>query len=311
MTVPANTFRTTDSIGIREDLLDDIFDVSKSDTPLLSSISSVRAKGTTHEWQTDILAAAVDTNAHEEGDDTVAVAVVPTVRLSNQTQISKKARNFSGTDLVADNAGRGVEREYQLVRDAIVLKTDIEKSAFANKATVAGATRVCGGMEAWIASNDSFGAGGASPTGDGTNIRTDGTPRVFDEADLKTVLAAMATAGAKPKKIFLDAFNKQAMSAFDGNAPRRTDSRDKILMNAIDVYDSDFGDIQTVFSINHRGRSAIIIDPEMLALATHRDMKQTQLATTGDAEKWQIVMEWTLEVKNELGLGGVFDLTVA
>ena len=50
MAQPANTFDTYDSVGIREDLSNVIYNVSPEETPLLSSIAKVSATNTLHEW---------------------------------------------------------------------------------------------------------------------------------------------------------------------------------------------------------------------------------------------------------------------
>ncbi len=65
MAVPANTFETYDSVGIREDLLDIITNISPTEVPFQSMIGSGTAKGTFHEWQIDSLEAPTDTKAIE------------------------------------------------------------------------------------------------------------------------------------------------------------------------------------------------------------------------------------------------------
>ena len=63
MAVPANTFKTYEAIGIKEDLADIIKNISPVDTPFYSSLSEGGAGQTKVEWQTDALAAA-GANAH-------------------------------------------------------------------------------------------------------------------------------------------------------------------------------------------------------------------------------------------------------
>ena len=43
MAAPANTLGTSTRVGLREDLSDKIYDVSKADTPMLSSIERDKA----------------------------------------------------------------------------------------------------------------------------------------------------------------------------------------------------------------------------------------------------------------------------
>ena len=89
MALPNNTFTTFDAVGIREDLSDVIYDISPTETPFASSLARVAATATTHEWQTDSLAAAT-VQAYLEGDDATADARIATSRPNNDTQIFRR-----------------------------------------------------------------------------------------------------------------------------------------------------------------------------------------------------------------------------
>lgn len=316
MAQPSNSFSSYDAKGNREDLVDQIYMVEQTKTPFTSRIAKVSATATYHEWQTDSLAAASDANAVIEGDDATTDASVATVRLGNYTQISDKVARVTGTQEAVDKAGRGSEMAYQVAKRMTELKRDIEKSALANNAQVAGndtTAREAAGVESWVATNSSAGAGGADPTGDGTDARTDGTQRAFVEDDLKTVLAACADEGGDPDLILVGSFNKQAMSAFSGNGTKTYEGNSQTLNTAIDIYISDFGTLEVVYSPFSRNRSALVLDTSMWALATMpgRAFMQNPLAKTGDTERVQILTEWTLEARNESANGIVADLTTA
>src|SRR5471032_3286570 len=68
MATIANTFLTFSAIGNREDLVDEIYNISPTDTPFQANIGKVKARAVLHEWQPDALAAAA-ANAQLEGDD--------------------------------------------------------------------------------------------------------------------------------------------------------------------------------------------------------------------------------------------------
>jgi len=78
MAQPTNLYDTFDTTGIREDLVDVIYNISPEDTPILSAIPRTAAKSTKHEWQLDALAAPA-TNAVIEGDDATIDAMVQQV----------------------------------------------------------------------------------------------------------------------------------------------------------------------------------------------------------------------------------------
>ena len=313
MAQPADTFSTYDAIGNREDLSDIIYDISPTETPFMSGIARVPATATLHEWQTDALDTASASNAVIEGDDATTTAATPSVRLGNRAQISDKVPRVTGTQRVVDSAGRGDEFDYQILKSSKALKRDMESALLANNAAVVGndtTARELGGIEAWIATNDDFGSGGASGSL-GTTARTDGTQRAFAESDLKSVLASCFDAGGDPNMIMVGSFNKQAMSAFSGNATRNTNSSDQTLNTAIKIYVSDFGELQVQTNRFQRSRSALVLDMDMWAMATLREFDQTPLAKTGDSDRVQIISEYTLESRNEAASGGVFDLTTS
>ena len=314
MAQPTNTHSSYDAAGNREDLADIIYDISPMDTPFISSIPHVGASATNHEWQTDSLAAAA-ANAVIEGDDATTTAAVASVRAGNYLQISDKVPRVSGTQRVVDSAGRGDELDYQIMKQGKELKRDMEfANVGVNNAKVAGndtTARELGSVQSWIATNDDFGTSGASPTGDGTDARTDGTQRAFAEADLKTALSAAWDAGGEPDLIMVGSFNKQAMSSFTGGATRTVDASDKRLTAAIDVYVSDFGELSVVPNRFMRSRDCLIIQTDMWALASLRAFQEVPLSKTGDSDRVQLISEYTLEARNEAASAGVFDLTTS
>lgn len=313
MAQPTNTFDTYDAVGIREDLLDAIYNVDPDETPFLSKMAKTKASNTYHEWQTDQLDTPSASNAQIEGDDTVAQAVTPTVRLGNYTQIFKKAVTIPGTQEATNRAGRGREMAYQMMLKAKAMKTDMEMSAFANNARVAGnstTAREMAGAPTWLTSN----VDGAStdPTGDGTDARTDGTQRDLTEALLKPVLASVwDESGRKPDVIYVGSHNKQVISGFSGGSTRYDKGEDKRLVTAIEIYDYDFGQVRVEPSRHVRARDLLVVTDDMWCWAELRAMKQEPLAKTGDSEKRHIIAEATLVCRNEKASGGVFDLTTS
>lgn len=314
MAQPTNTYDTYDAVGNREDLSDIISMISPTDTPFMSGIAKVPATSTKTEWQTDALAAASATNAVIEGDDATTDASVATTRLFNYTQISDKVARVTGTQRAVNSAGRADEMAYQVMKRASELKRDVESSLLANNAQVAGnstTARETGGIGSWIATNDDFGSGGASPTGDGSDARTDGTQRAFSEADLKTVLAACWDAGGEPDTIMVGSFNKQAASAFSGGATRVIQSGEKKLVNAVDVYVGDFGDLVIVPNRFMRSRDCLVLEMDKWKFGVLRDFEKTPLSKTGDTDREQLLVEYALVSMNEAASGGVFDLTTS
>jgi hypothetical protein len=313
MAQPTNTFDAHTAIGNREDLQDVIYSISPTDTPFMSGAAREQVKSTKHEWQTDALAAASTSNAVIEGDDATLDAVAVTTRLDNLTQIMDKTVVISGTQEAVDKAGRASEIAYQIAKKSKELKRDIEATLMANQAKSAGSSsgaRLFGSIGAWVATNDVFGSGGASGATGGT-ARTDGTQRALTEDLLKSVIKSVWTAGGSPSVIMTGPFNKQKVSGFTGGSTRFDASEDKTLYASIDVYSSDFGDLEVVPNRFSRDRDLYVLDMDYWAVGFLRDFTMYELSKTGDSEKRQLLVELTLISRNEAASGLVADLTTS
>ena len=307
------------AIGAREDLTDVIYDISPTDTPIMSSIGKTKATSVYHEWQTDSLAAATTSNALVEGASATEATISPTTRLGNYTQIVGKTVMVSGTLLASDLAGRKSEMAYQLAKASAEIKRDIETIITANQGQTAGSSgssaRKMGSLLSYIKSNTNVSAGttaGVDPTTIGVSTRTDGTTRTFTETILKDVIKQVFESGGTPSVLMVSPALKQTVSAFTGLAAQRyqvpTSGQATILAGA-DLYQSDFGVLQIVPNRFMRTRDALVLDPEYAALAYLRPFQTNDIAKVGDAEKKQILAELTLEVRNEAAHGGAFDLS--
>jgi len=314
MAQPTNTFDTYDSVGEREDLSDVIYSISPTDTPFLSSAAKTQATAVLHEWQTDALAAAVTNNAVIEGDEATLDASTATTRLSNSSQIMDKTVVITGTQESVDKAGRASEIAYQIAKKAKELKRDMESTLTSNNAEVTGdasTARQLGALGSWVTTNDDMAADGASGAGAGNAAHTNGTQRAFTESQLKSVIKSVWNAGGDPSMIMVGPFNKQKLSGFTGNSTRFDAGADATLYTSVDVYASDFGQLQVVPNRFSRDREAYVLDMDYWGVAFLRDFSMHELAKTGDSEKRQLLVEATLESRNEAASGGVFDLTTS
>jgi hypothetical protein len=311
-------YNAHDAIGQREDLTDVIYNISPTETPFMSSVGKTKATAVYHEWQTDSLAAATTNNAAVEGADASDATLSPTVRLGNYTQILQKTIKVSGTLDTVNKAGRKSEKAYQLAKASAELKRDLETILLSNQGRSAGtsnsAARKMGSLLSWLKTNTSVGSGGSDPTTIGVSTRTDGTQRTFTEALLKTVVAEVYDSGGSPKVLMVGTTGKQKVSSFAGIAEQRfmaPANTPTTIIGAADVYMSDFGSMSVVPNRFMRSRDALVLDPEYAALAYLRPFQTNELAKAGDSDKTQILVEVTLEVKNEAAHGIVADLDMA
>jgi len=312
MAIYTDSYETFDSNNKREDLANVIYNISPTETPFMSSIGTGSAGGTKHEWQTDSLAAAA-ANLVIEGDDSPSRALTATSRLLNYTQISTKPVVVTGTQEVVNKAGVSSEMAYQIAKAGKELKRDMELDMTGKQAAAAGSSgtgRASRAYESWITTNELHGATGA--TTDGGAV-TDGTQRVLTESLLKSNLKACYDQGGNPDLLLVGSFNKQKVSGFTGNSTRMDMAEDRSLVATIDVYVSDFGEVRVVADriLRSSGRTALVVDTEMWSVAYLRPFGVQDLAKTGDAEKKQLLVEYTLVAKNEAANGKIADLTTS
>ena len=313
MAQPTNLYDTYDTTGIREDLVDVIYNVSPEDTPILSAIPRTTAKSTKHEWQLDSLATPA-TNAVIEGDDATIDAMTATTRAFNYCQISDKVVALSGTQSAVDAAGRADEMAYQIAKKSKELKKDMEFDLIEPNVQAAGsatAARELGSIPTWLKTNGDAGTSGTLSTGSGTDLPGSGTDRDLTEAILKTVIKEVYTSGGDMDMLVCPQSVKQVISGFNANTTRFGPAGDKTEYAAIDIYSSDFGDLRIVpnrVMATTDAKDVFILQRDMLATAYLRDFQIQDLAKTGDSEKKQLLCEYTLEVRNEAAHGIILDI---
>jgi hypothetical protein len=311
------TYKTYESVGNREDLTDVIYNISPTDTPFMSSVGKTKATAVYHEWQTDSLADASTANAVVEGADATSATLAPTTRVGNRTQISQKTIQIAGTLESIDKAGRKSEKAYQLSKASSELKRDMEKILLSNQAAVTGdasTARKLGSLQAWLETNY-VGAGTAGS--DGTTARVSGTDAAFTETMLKNAVKAAYEQGGNPSVLMVTPTQKQVVSGFAGIAEQRYQAPSNApttIVGAADVYLSDFGTLSVVpnrfmsADADDDGEVAFVLDPEYASIAYLRPFATNELAKTGDSEKTQLLVEYTLEVKNEKAHAIIADL---
>jgi hypothetical protein len=222
----------------------------------------------------------------------------------------------AGTAEAVNKAGRKSELAYQVTKKVKELKRDMEAILTYNQASTAGTAstaRTTGGLPAWLTSNVSRGTTGANGgwSNSVVSAATDGTQRPFTETQLKSVILQCYTSGGDPDTIMVGPFNKQTASSFTGNATRMNDAENRELIAAIDVYESDFGQMKIVPNRFQRERDAFVLQMDLWRCAFLRPMFVKDLAETGDAKKKMIIVEFGLQSMNQAGSGVVADLTTS
>jgi len=320
MAVNANTNETYDVSTIKEDLQDALISISPTDTPVMSAIGRKSVDNTYFEWGVVDLADASTSNRVVEGESAPANdSPTNAIRMGNYTQISDKVVEVSDTNNAVNGAGNAQTLAKQIAYKLKELKRDMESMLTDNVAASAGSSgtaRSSAGLPAFLRTNVSRGTGGADGTTSGSGdsgyvnaAATDGTTRAITETLLKSVIADCWSQGAEPSVVICGASQKQAISAFTGNATRFKEAEDSKINAAIDVYISDFGELQIVPSRFSRSRDVLVLDPNYARVTYLNPTSQKELARTGHAERRLISVEYGLQVDNEKAHGVIADIS--
>jgi len=317
MTQPTDVYSVYDASastgvgrGNREDLVNTVYDISPTDTPLLSALPRTKATAVLHEWTTHALISAA-ANEQVEGDDIAITAATPKTRLNNRTAVSAKVAGVTHTQQAVSKVGMqdamAEETGYRMAE----IKRDMEVMLNANTAKVAGddsTPRKTAGIPTWILNSSAV---GANPTGDGSNTATNGTQRAFTEGLLQNASQLAYDDGGNPSLLIVGAFNKRVVSGFSGNQTRNVDADEKKLVNSISVYEDDFNTLKVVADRFCVSRNAVLVDTEYMKVAYLRPFETFDLAKIGSTTRKQIEVEWALEVSNPNAHAIVRDLTTA
>jgi len=319
MAVNANTNETYDVSTIREDLQDALISISPTDTPFMTAAGRRNIDNTFFEWGVVSLAAVDDSNRVAEGEASPGNdAPTNAVRQGNYAQISDKVVEVSDTSNAVNGAGDAQTLAKQIAYKLKEMKRDMESMLLSNVAASAGSSgtaRQTAGLHAWLRTNVDRGGGGADGTtsGSGTSgypdaAATDGTERELTETLLKSVIASCWDEGAEPSIVMVGSQAKQKISTFSGNATRFKEAEDSKLNAAIDVYISDFGELQVVPNRFQRSRDVFVLDPSYARVGYLKNTTQTELARTGHSERRLISAEYGLQIDNEAAHGVIADV---
>ena len=320
MAVKANTNETYNVSTIKENLQDALISISPTETPFMSSIGTKSVSNTYFEWATIDLAAASSTNRVVEGENAPANdAPTNATRLANYAQLSDKVIEVSDTAEAVNGVGDAQRIAKQVAFGLKAMKRDMETMLVGdNNAAVAGSSGVAretASLSAFLRTNVDRGVGGANGTLSGTTAgypnaaATDGTLRALTEDMLQGVIASCWDEGAEPTLVLCGSSVKQKISStFTGSATKFKNVEDKKVVAAVDIYVSDFGELQIVPSRFIRSRDVFVLDPSQARVAYLSNTKQKPLARTGHSERRLISAEYGLQIDTEKAHGVIADI---
>ena len=321
MTQVSGTTDTFDLASLKESLDPVIWDLFPMDTYFQNTVEKENVTNTQHQWLFDSLQAAAN-NKQVEGDDASYATLATATRVSNYTQIARKAIILSDTsnavNVVGQNPlGRGVMKAMK------EYKRDVEFDLLGKQGSSAGATgtaRASGGAQAWIWGTGADIAGNTVyPSAAGTGGNTTGTTPSYASAavigqtdgttssssivlaDITSAAELAWTDGGEPDVILCSSAQKKYIDALSSLATRtvevgRTDPLP--ISNTANVIVTAFGTFKVIMSRYLHRTSTLVLSMDKWAMGQLRAPKVVELAKTGDATKKMIIGEYTLIARN-------------
>ena len=167
------------------------------------------------------------------------------------------------------------------------------------------------------------GIGTASPSS-ATTVANRGA---LSLSDIDSVMQKIYEAGGKATKIMLSPKLRRDFSDLmvTDSGVRRNIDMDGKLRQSVDIYMSDFGDLMVVpnyimgletagstttatGNTSWKDAAAFVYDPMWFSLATLRPLQEVDVGQRGDSTIGMMVEECTLEVKNPIGCGAIYNL---
>jgi len=293
-----NAFDSFQATGNREDLSNLITMISPLEAPAYDRFATVKATGRYHEWQTYDLAAAA-ANANIEGAVFSGKAVRSSSRYGNYCQVMVNMFSITDTQNIVDKAGKTSETAFQRTNALKELKRDCEFALFASAAAVSvsgisGATNVAPLMK----SINDWQILVLAQTGVSGQV----TANTVTEGQFNAQLQAAWGNGAKINTVYCGGAIKRVISGWGVSTSRPRDAGLGVkLVNRVDVYDSDFGELDIVLDRYVGTSSCFLLDDNLFAKAELVPTREKQIADTGLAANTMIWNQWTLEARNPTG----------
>jgi hypothetical protein len=282
---------------MREDLIDVITNIAPTDTPFVSGLKVTRAAATKHEWLKDTLEAR-GSKATAEGASTSYSDITAPTRDYNVIEQIEVTWQISDMAIATTHAGMKDLLAYEIAKQSKVWKNALEYDAI-NGTLAAGSEGVAATMK---------GALGFISTNS-----LDAETAALDEVMYNNLAEDIWEQGGNPKETFVNGYLKRKISAFTANATKTVEAADKRLVNAVDVYVSDFG-MQKVMLCRDMPKSAddaelMIIDPSVWALAYLINPHTEERAKTRSATNGVIIGSCTIECREEKANGKIINLS--
>jgi hypothetical protein len=321
---------------IKEDVMSQIWDISKIPLPFTDLMGSDTSGNPYTEWTQDRLQVVDLTNAAIDGADSAGNDSNTGLRVGNHHQISTKAIQVSTRAIVSDTIGFANTLSYQVMMRQRELRRDVEAIMMEQTESVAdtgAAPGISAGFPSWLTSSVEFGVGGVvggygatSPTI--VDAPTPGAARALAESLIRDVAQSIYDLGGNPSTLMCTTAQIRSLSEYmftssariatlTGNTSSDGSTNAQVAKGSVNVFVTDFGVVLTmvanrlqqthVDAVATQVNDVFLIDPAMVRQSLLHGYRTEPLAKTGLSDKRQIIVDWTLKVLNQEAHGMIMD----
>jgi hypothetical protein len=312
---------------VNEDVLQKIFMLTQVQTPFQDMIGTDECNQDYTEWVQDDLGAPVLTKVRISGSDASSYETATGSRVGNRTQINARTIAVSERASNSDTISDGNQLAYEVMKALQRIRQDLEAHVTFNQASVADDNAAvagkAGGFSAWVATNDSFGAGGASGGfNNGTKIvdaPTVGTGRALSWAFITAQILNVFNAFGNITQLMttptlvngINAFLNSSAAAGLRASPVANINGDggkanQTAQGYFQVVVTAFGTTLTIVANRmqqlYGGATecdVLLIDTARAAMAYLDGYKVKELGKNGLSDRRDCTVDWTLKVYNE------------
>ena len=318
---------------IREDVMDEIWDISRIPLPLTDMIGSDSIGNSFYTWTQDTLADPDITNAAVDGQDAVGNDATGGLRVGNQAQISVKELQVTQRARASDTIGRSDELSYQVMMRLRELKRDLEAIMLTNQASAVddgdAVPGLIGALGAWLTTNTFRGVGGTDGgfVAGAVTAPGDGTARALTETLVRDMAQSIYEQGGNATVLMSEpsvirGFSEYLFTSSARIATQVTNNPESkesgaTALGSVNVFVSDFGSVLEMVAnrlqqpIDATHSNLYGIDPGLLRQSFLQGFRTETLGKPGLSDWREISVDWGFKVLNEAGLGVIADIDPA
>lgn len=266
----------------REDLMDEIMDISPDANYLTTTLSPVEVSQTLHEWTELYISRDSSNDKAIEGDENTFSDLTQPTKRNNIAQIIKKVFSVSETDVEVNKVSP---------KDAYAREMTIAMRRWKNSAEYAALRGTKASGSSGVA-RETEGFINATINNGGLNTAVvSGTSLTEDFFNGQHQLSYNATDSFIVDLILVSGGMKRDLSKFTAGNTKNMDAMDKRLVNAIETYETDFGIVELRAHKDMPGGTLLGLRKELCHIGYLRRPKHKQNGVTGDNMKGHVVGE--------------------